>query len=265
MSQSQTPKKMVPKPPSKLKHYLTAALVIALLVLSYLGTGSSVIELIDNRDQMANLIIEMFPPDWAYFKDIIEPMLETIRMAVIGTTFGAIISIPVILLCANNVNRVPWISYPARFVLNLIRTIPELLLAAIFVAIFGLGMIPGIFALTIFSVGIIAKLTYESVEGIDKGPLEAMTAVGANKFQWIAFSIIPQAAAYFVSYVLYTFEVNVRAAAILGIVGAGGIGLYYDSNLGFFNYPRVNTLIIATLAVVLIIDFVSNKLREKLL
>jgi phosphonate transport system permease protein len=265
MSQSQTPKKTVPSPPSKLKHYLTAAIILILLVLSYQRTGSSIMDLFNNRDQMASLIVDMFPPDWAYFKDIIEPMLETIRMAVIGTTFGAIISIPVILLCANNVNRIPWISYPARFVLNLIRTIPELLLAAIFVAIFGLGMIPGIFALTIFSVGIIAKLTYESVEGIDKGPLEAMTAVGANKFQWIAFSIIPQAAAYFVSYVLYTFEVNIRAAAILGLVGAGGIGLYYDSNLGFFNYPRVNTLIIATLVVVLIIDFVSNKLREKLL
>ncbi|SNZ04181.1 phosphonate transport system permease protein [Terribacillus aidingensis] len=265
MSQSQTPKKTVPRPPSKLKHYLTAAIILILLVLSYQRTGSSIMDLFNNRDQMGSLIVDMFPPDWAYFKDIIEPMLETIRMAVIGTTFGAIISIPVILLCANNVNRIPWISYPARFVLNLIRTIPELLLAAIFVAIFGLGMIPGIFALTIFSVGIIAKLTYESVEGIDKGPLEAMTAVGANKFQWIAFSIIPQAAAYFVSYVLYTFEVNIRAAAILGLVGAGGIGLYYDSNLGFFNYPRVNTLIIATLVVVLIIDFVSNKLREKLL
>ncbi|MFB1097695.1 phosphonate ABC transporter, permease protein PhnE [Terribacillus sp. JSM ZJ617] len=262
---SQPPKKTIPKPPTRIKHYLTVAIVLALLVLSYIQTGSSFMDLITNRDQMASLIIDMFPPDWAYFENIIEPMLETIRMAVIGTTFGAIISVPVILLCANNVNRIPWISYPARFVLNLIRTVPELLLAAIFVAIFGLGMIPGIFALTIFSVGIIAKLTYESVEGIDKGPMEAMTAVGANKVQWITFAIIPQAAAYFVSYVLYTFEVNIRAAAILGLVGAGGIGLYYDSNLGFLNYPRVNTLIIATLAVVLIIDYVSNKLREKLL
>lgn len=262
---TQPPKKIVPKPPSKLKHYLTAIIVLALLIWSYLRTDASIADLFTNRDQMASIFIEMFPPDWAYFMDIIDPMLETIRMAVIGTTFGAIIAIPIILLCANNVNRIPWISYPARFVLNLIRTVPELLLAAVFVAIFGLGMIPGIFALTIFSVGIIAKLTYESIEGIDKGPMEAMTAVGANKIQWITFSIIPQAAAYFVSYVLYTFEVNIRAAAILGLVGAGGIGLLFDSNLGFFNYPRVNTLVFATLVVVLIIDFVSNKLREKLL
>ncbi|MFP7169743.1 phosphonate ABC transporter, permease protein PhnE [Terribacillus sp. 7520-G] len=262
---SQPSKKIVPKAPSKLKHYLTGIIVLALLVWSYWRSEASIVDLFTNREQMASILIEMFPPDWGYFLEIIDPMLETIRMAVIGTTFGAIIAVPIILLCANNVNPIPWISYPARFVLNLIRTVPELLLAAVFVAIFGLGMIPGIFALTIFSVGIIAKLTYESIEGIDKGPMEAMTAVGANKAQWITFSIIPQAAAYFVSYVLYTFEVNIRAAAILGLVGAGGIGLLFDSNLGFFNYPNVNTLVFATLIVVVIIDFISNKLREKLL
>ena len=98
-------------------------------------------------------------------------------------------------------------------ILNLIRTIPDLLLAAIFVAIFGIGPLPGILALT-FSIGLVAKLLYESIESIDPGPLEAMTAVGANKVQWIVYGVIPQVKAHFVSYVLYTFEVNVRAALL---------------------------------------------------
>lgn len=149
-------------------------------------------------------------------------------------------------------------------ILNFIRTIPDLLLAAIFVAIFGIGPLPGILALTFFSIGLVAKLLYESIESIDPGPLEAMTAVGANKVQWIVYGVIPQVKAHFVSYVLYTFEVNVRAAAVLGLVGAGGIGLYYDRTLGFLQYKQTASIIIYTLIVVLLIDYISTLLREKL-
>jgi len=161
--------------------------------------------------------------------------------------------------------RSPWVYQIARFILNLLRTIPDLLLAAIFVAIFGLGLIPGILALAVFSVGLIAKLTYESLETIDRGPLEAMTSVGASKLQWIAFGVVPQILPHFISYVLYTFEINVRAAAVLGLVGAGGIGLYYEKTLGFLEYDKTNSIILLTLAVVLAIDYFSTKLREKLL
>ena len=108
---------------------------------------------------------------------------------------------------------------------------------------FGIGPLPGILALTFFSIGLVAKLLYESIESIDPGPLEAMTAVGANKVQWIVYGVIPQVKAHFVSYVLYTFEVNVRAAAVLGLVGAGGIGLYYDRTLGFYNMNKLHLLL----------------------
>jgi phosphonate transport system permease protein len=138
-------------------------------------------------------------------------------------------------------------------------------MASIFVAIFGLGALPGMLALSVFSIGLIAKLLYEAIESIDPGPLEAMTAVGANKLQWIFFGVIPQITAHFTSYVLYTFEVNIRAAAILGLVGAGGIGEYYDKTLGFLEYDKTASIIIMTLLIVLIIDYVSTKLREKLL
>ncbi|ETI68284.1 phosphonate ABC transporter, permease protein PhnE [Neobacillus vireti] len=261
----QAQKKGVPQPPSKIKGYLTAILVLLLLWGSSVNTESSLSEFIIGFPNMLDLLTQMIPPNWSYFDKITGAMLETIRMAVIGTTFGAIISIPVALFSASNIVQNSWIFYPARFILNLIRTVPDLLLASIFVAIFGLGALPGILALTVFSIGLIAKLTYESIESIDPGPLEAMISVGANKIQLIVFGIIPQIQAHFISYVLYTFEINVRAAAVLGLVGAGGIGLFYNKTLGFLEYDKASSIIVYTLVVVLIIDYISTKLREKLL
>lgn len=257
--------KALPQPPSKIKGYITALIVILLIWGSGVRTGSSVADFFQGLPNMMDLLREMFPPNWGYFSNITGAMLETIRMAVIGTTIGAIISIPIALFSASNLFQNVWIYYPVRFILNLIRTIPDLLLASIFVAIFGLGALPGIFALTVFSIGLIAKLTYESIESIDRGPLEAMVSVGANKIQLIVFGVIPQILAYFISYVLFTFEINVRAAAVLGLVGAGGIGLFYNKTLGFLEYDKACSIIIYTLVVVLLIDYISTKLREKLL
>lgn len=254
-----------PKPPSRLKHYLTAVILLLILWGSAVQTESTFGKLIQGLPNMLDLLKEMFPPDWGYFATVTHAMLETIRMALLGTTFGAILAIPVALLCAGNITRAKWIVYPMRFLLNLNRTIPDLLMAALFVAIFGLGLLPGIFALMLFSMGIIAKLAYEALEAIEKGPLEAMTAVGANKAQWIAFGVVPQIQAHYMSFVLYTFEINVRAAAILGLVGAGGIGHYYEVTLGFLQYDRTSAIVLYTLAVVLLIDYASMKLRERLL
>ncbi|ASZ16774.1 phosphonate ABC transporter, permease protein PhnE [Bacillus cereus] len=256
--------KSIPKPPSKLKHMLTAVLVILLLWGSSVQVDASLSKLVAGFPNMMDLLKEMVPPDWSYFQVITTAMLDTIRMAIIGTTLGAILAIPLALFAASNVFTSAFLYIPARMILNFIRTIPDLLLAAIFVAIFGIGPLPGILALTFFSIGLVAKLLYESIESIDPGPLEAMTAVGANKVQWIVYGVIPQVKAHFVSYVLYTFEVNVRAAAVLGLVGAGGIGLYYDRTLGFLQYQQTASIIIYTLVVVLLIDHVSTLLREKL-
>ncbi|TSB47002.1 phosphonate ABC transporter, permease protein PhnE [Alkalicoccobacillus porphyridii] len=248
----------------KTKQYLTVILFIAILYFSGLAVGFSFTDLQQGLPKMNDLLIQMVPPDWAYFTRITEPILETIRMAVLGTTFGAILALPLALLAARNVFRIKILNVLARWLLNLIRTIPDLLLAAIFVAIFGIGAFSGVLALIGFSLGILGKLIYESIEGIEEGPLEAMRAVGANQIKLIMFGVIPQITAKFMSFTLYSFEVNVRAAAVLGLVGAGGIGLYYDQALGFFNYARVATIILYTLIVVLIIDFISTSIREKL-
>jgi len=236
-----------------------------LIWLSMLQTGVSVQTLVQGLPNIGTLLQEMFPPDWAYFSSITEPMLATVRMAVLGTTFGAIVAIPVALLSSRNVAKIPVVYQIFRFIMNLIRTIPELLLAALFVPIFGIGEVSGILAISVFSFGIIAKLLYEAIESIDPGPMEAMTAVGANKLQWIFFGVIPQVVAHFMSYTLYSFEINVRAAAVLGYVGAGGIGLVLNNALSFYQYDRVLTIILYTFLVVLIIDIISNRIREKLI
>lgn len=253
------------KKPDRTKTYLTAIILILLLWGSAYKTDATFTQLIIGMPEMGKLLVEMFPPDWSYIDVIWEPMLQTVQMAVVGTTLGAILAIPIAILAARNVTRSPFLNIPARFILNLVRTIPDLLFAGVFVAIFGLGPFAGVLALTFFSFGLISKLTYESIETIDPGPLEAMTAVGANKVQWIHFGVIPQVLASFTAYTLYTFEVNVRAAAVLGLVGAGGIGLFLDRSLNQLRYDRSSLIILLTLAIVLIIDYASTKLRERLL
>jgi phosphonate transport system permease protein len=251
--------------PSSLKQNLTIVLILVLLASSAYKTEASLPELIEGIPEMGKLFVEMYPPDWSYMTTIWEPMMETIRMAIVGTFIGALIAIPISFLAARNVTRIPVLSVIARFLLNLARTIPELMFAGVFAAIVGYGPLAGMIALAFLSFGIVSKLTYESIESIDTGPLESMTAVGANKLQWIRFGVLPQVTAQFAGFVLYTFEVNVRAASILGFVGAGGIGLLLQRSLDRLRYDQASTIILLTLVVVLIIDYVSTKLREKLI
>lgn len=246
------------------KIFLSIFVVAFLVVWSFFYTKFSLGDLLYGIPQMMELFKSMFPPDLSYISDITKPMLDTIRMAIVGTFVGAILSIPISMLCANNVVKSNWITIPCRFILNIVRTIPDLLTAAVFVAIFGIGQIPGVLAIIILTISIICKLMYESLESIDDGPLEAMTAVGANKLKWITYAIVPQAIAPYMSYVLYAFEINIRAAAVLGLVGAGGIGLYYDETLALFQYQKTLTIILFTLAIVVIIDYISTKVRGKL-
>ncbi|WP_078395113.1 phosphonate ABC transporter, permease protein PhnE [Shouchella patagoniensis] len=261
---SQPTNLQVTKPP-RTKFYTTMLLIVTIILTSAWYIEANPMTIIQNWDGIFLILTQMFPPDLNFMFRATSAMLDTIRMALIGTTFGALMALPILFLCASNVARSRWIHQPARILLNILRTVPDLLLAAIFAAILGYNAFAGIVALSIFSIGIIAKLSFEAVENIDPGPLESMTSVGANKIQWIVFGVIPQVLPQFTSYVLYTFEINVRAAAILGLVGAGGIGVLYQQATGFFRYDQVLGLILYTFIVVLIIDFISLKIRERLI
>ncbi|MGB8955147.1 MAG: phosphonate ABC transporter, permease protein PhnE [Tumebacillaceae bacterium] len=253
------------KKPSKLRLTVILLILAVLYGFSYQGVDADFQELIEGLPNIANLAAELADVQWGFFAEIIDPMLETVQMALIGTTLGALFGIPLILLASNNVIKNKSVVVTARMILNFVRTIPDLLLASLFVAVFGIGPFAGVMALFIFSFGIITKLGYEAVETIDPGPLEAMTSVGANKLQFISFAVVPQALPAFVAHFLYTLEVCVRASAILGYVGAGGIGMVLKTELDMFQYGNVAAIILFTLVIVIIIDTISTSIRERLL
>lgn len=255
----------LPKGKSKLGSLFLFVLFIVCLY------GSAVISEVDlgqfftNFTQMNVILQKMIHPDWTYLSTVIDPLLETIRMAIIGTTFGAIVALPFALLVSRNVVKNRIVNGVLRFILNIIRTIPDLMLAAVFVAIVGIGPVAGIISLAIFSFGMITKLFYEAIETIDEGPIEAITASGGNKLDIVRYAVLPQVSSHFFSYLLYAFEINVRASTVLGYIGAGGIGIYLQRSLSQFRYDQTSIIVIVIFAVVLVIDLVSNQLRERLL
>lgn len=250
---------------NNVKRNLVILATAALIIGSARFTGFSVIETLANLVKGGRLLGRMFlSPAWDYVPRMIDPLVETIRMALAGTFVGAVVAFPVAVFAADNFIRNPYISRPLRFILNIFRTIPAMVLASLFVAVFGTGPFSGVVALSIFTFGLISKLTFESIEAIDYGQVEALMSLGANKANVLRYAIVPQILPQFMSYTLYGFEVNVRAAAVLGYVGAGGIGQVFEQNLSFRRFDRVGVIIIVSFFVVLVIDLASSALRRRL-
>ncbi|HNZ50381.1 MAG TPA: phosphonate ABC transporter, permease protein PhnE [Bacilli bacterium] len=259
------PEAIVLKRPSQLKKYVTIALVIIILWGSARFANFSLIDIIENFHQAGRLLKQMFgKPAWNYAPKVIPPLLETIQMAIVSSLLGAIVAFPLALLASSNFTENKVINQITRFILNIFRTIPSMVLASLFVAIFGSGNFAGVAALFIFSFGLISKLLYESIEAIDQGQVEAIVSLGGNKLTVLRYGIVPQILPQFISYTLYTFEVNVRAAAVLGYVGAGGIGQFYERAYAFRYFDRVGIIVIITFVTVLIIDFISSQIRKGL-
>ncbi|WP_100012780.1 phosphonate ABC transporter, permease protein PhnE [Lentibacillus sediminis] len=254
--------------PAKTKKQVTIIFfaVLAVYLFSMYWTQREMVGGIDGAlGNMFNVISKFFPPNFAVLPAIWDPMVETIQMAIISTTGAAIVTVPLAVLAAENITTYRPLYFASRTFLNILRTIPDLVLAVIFVGLFGIGLFPGILALFIFSIGILAKLISETIEAVDMNPLEAMRASGGNVFQVIWYALVPQVLPQFTSLTLYVFEINIRASVVLGLVGAGGIGLILDQQLGFYNYPNAMAIVILIFAVVLIIEYISNKLREALI
>jgi phosphonate transport system permease protein len=256
---------LLPKRSGVLKNTIWLVLFLVVLFMSGSLTGVDLPRFFGNASQMNVILVKMMRPDWSYFTIIMEPILQTIQMAIIGTTFGAIVALPFSLLAARNIISLPWLTGIFRFILNIIRTIPDLMLAALFVAIVGIGPVAGVISISIFSFGMITKLFYESIETIDVGPIEAITASGGSKLAIIRYAVMPQVMSHFLSYLLYAFEINVRASTILGYIGAGGIGVFLQRSLSQFRYDQTSIIVLAIFVVVLLIDGISNRLRERLL
>ena len=245
-----------------------APLIVVLLALaiwlSLRMTGFDIAVVIHKVSKMLDLLAKIFQPNWEFFPKVISPLIDTIKMSVLGTVIGCVLALPVAILSSSNINRsLPLVSF-FRFILALIRTLPTLIIALVCALIFSLGTFSGTVAIAIFTFGIVAKMLFESIETIDMGPFEAMEALGANKFQAFWSACVPQILPVYLSHSLYCFEMNIRASAILGYVGAGGLGITINERIGWRDYNSLGMVLLSLFVVVVAIDFFSEYLRKKL-
>lgn len=259
-------------PRAKLRWTLIGLGVVLVYVVSGIVSEFHPVVVFRDLDVFFDLLKEMWPSGrdrWVhlltdYLPRLQTPFVQTIQMAILGTVAGGVLAIPIIVLASGNLMKNQFVHGVAKAVMNLLRTIPELLYAAIFVAAVGIGPFPGVLALTVFSMAIIAKLTSESVEAIDAGPMEALDSSGAAPLEMIRYAVVPQVTPLYLSYFLYVFEINIRASTVLGLVGAGGIGQQLQMMLSLFQYENAFIIIVVTFVLVVIIDYVSTRMRARL-
>ena len=257
---------MIPKRPAHnwLLILVTASFLVAMTWWSGNGIGFSLVELMCNITGGGRLLAESWPPDFGYLPRLAEPFMETLNIAIIGTVIGGVLSLPVAVLAARNLTlgRVVW--FTDRNFMNILRTLPDLFWAMLFATAVGFGPVAGALALSVFTIAVISKLWSESLESIDMGLPEAVRAVGGTWLQMLKFGAIPQAMQQYVSYALYAFELNVRASMVLGLVGAGGIGMILETQRANFEYERVAMIVLVVLVAVLIIEEISEAIRKRL-
>jgi phosphonate transport system permease protein len=258
----------------------TSLAVLAILGLtgwSVAGTEFDLVKLLTNTGPIERFVSEMFPPDIssATLRATFTGILETFQMSFLGALLGAGVAFP---LAALGTQEPPTVGasrgdrflravlyHLSRLVLNVFRSVPDILWALVFVVALGLGPFPGTLALAVHSAGILGKLYSEALEAAPARPVEALRATGASALQTFFFGRLPQTMSGFTSLTLYQWECNIRSAAILGFVGAGGIGQQILISMNLFNYPKVATLVGATMIVVLLVDRFSAAVRQRLI
>ncbi|MCI6435256.1 MAG: phosphonate ABC transporter, permease protein PhnE [Clostridiales bacterium] len=227
-------------------------------------TGFSLATIVNRFPKLMDLMKKLFQPDWSFFPKVIGPLVDTIKMSILGTVIGCACALPVAVLASSNIDHNKIVVSLLRVVLGLIRTLPTLVIALVCALIFSLGTFSGTVAIAIFTFGVVSKMLYESIETIDMGPFEAMEALGADKFQAFWSACVPQILPVYLSHCLYCFEMNVRASAILGYVGAGGLGITINERIGWRDYNGLGMVLLSLFVVVTFIEFFSAYLRKKL-
>jgi phosphonate transport system permease protein len=210
---------------------------------------------------MVQYLLGFFPPNFTEWEIYVQEMLITIQLAVWGTVLAVVCSVPCGILSAENI--APWwICQPMRRAMDAARAINEIVFAMLFVVAVGLGPFAGVLALWIHTTGILAKLFSEAVEAIDPSPVEGIRATGASRLEEVIFGVIPQVLPLWISYSLYRFESNVRSATVLGIVGAGGIGMILWEVIRSFQYAETAAIVIIIVISVSMLDMISQRLRK---
>ena len=242
-----------------------AAVFVALAVLAWIAwdTSADPVRLARGIPWIVDFFRRMIPPDFSVLPSALRGAVTTLEIAILGTAVAAVAALPLGFLSARNVAS-PAVFYPARAVFNFFRSVDTLVYALIFVAAVGLGPFPGVLAVIAYTTMSLAKLYSEAIEGIERGPVDAITATGATRLQVLRYGVLPQVLPLFLSYVLYRLETNIRAATVLGLVGAGGIGFYLQTYLRMIDYPAASTVLLVTVVMVMVVDAVSSRLRDRL-
>ena len=271
----------------RVRNLVIGVVFLALVVTTYQATGFSLGDLITKSSNMTRILAGFEHPDWSlvvaapdspfyefgplnvHVGLIPHFALETLEVAILGTTLGALVAIPLSFVAAGNLmRRNPLgtaIYFLVRTLMSVIRAVPTLFWGILFVTSIGLGAFPGVMAVSLFSVGLMSKLFSEAIEAIDWGQVEALTATGANPVQVLVNGVGPQVLPYMIAHLLYTFEVNVHSATILGIIGGGGIGFLFLQYIEQFQYAQEAMVIIVVIAMTMAIDYSSATIRRRII
>ncbi len=238
------------------------ALGLAILAWAWEGAEMRPMALFTDAGNMMEFSKEFFPPDFSDWRLYMEEILITIQIALWGSVLAVIFAIPFGILSSDNI--VPWWVYqPVRRLMDACRAINEMVFAMLFVVAVGLGPFAGVLALFVHTTGVLAKLFSEAVEAIDPQPVEGIRATGANLFEEVLYGVIPQVLPLWISYALYRFESNIRSATVVGMVGAGGIGVLLWELIRGFTFDKTCAVMALIICVVIIFDILSQFLRKR--
>ncbi len=245
--------------------FVVYMLVVAFFVLSLQGAGWSLTDLIEGLPSMGRLVGEMLPPSLDRLWPVGVSILETFQMALVGTVFGVLLSIPLAVLAARSQSPSRFLYYPARTLIAFFRTVPDLIWALIFVASVGLGPFAGTLAIMIDTIGFCGRFFAEAMEETDKAPQEALTAIGASRTGTTFCAVLPAAMPSMINTSLFSLEKATRSSVILGLVGAGGIGIELKVAMDMFQYDQASTIILSVFLLVIAVEQVSSLLRRRII
>lgn len=245
--------------------FLLYVVAVAFVVYSFSNIGFSVERLMNGLPNIGRMVGQMFPPDLSRLQAIGLALLETFQMALVGTVLGVILSLPLAILAARSLSPHPLISVAVQSLISFFRTVPDLIWALIFVIAVGLGPVAGMLALMIDTIGFCGRFFAEAMEDSDKGPREALTAMGASRTGTVFSAVIPQAMPSFINTSLFSLEKATRSSVVLGLVGAGGIGMELKFAMDMFMYDLAFTIIMAVFLLVLAVEQISTRLRSRIL
>ena len=243
---------------------IQAGLVLLVILLcAWLTDLLDVQRMSEGIPAIGTLLTEMFPPDFTEVESWVRPMVDTIAMSIAGTALSIVLSLPLGVLAARNTSPNPTTYRIARGILNIFRSVPELIMGIVFVAAVGFGALPGVLALGLHSIGMVGKFFSEAIEHSHEAPVQAARAAGGNQIQIITHGILPQVIPQFADVAMYRWEYNFRASTVMGMVGAGGIGLELIASLRLMRYNECFAILLTILVMVTIVDALSSKLRKR--